>query len=273
MKVSVILTSYNYAQYLKDTINSVLNQKYNDWEMIIIDDGSVDNSVEIIMEYANSDSRIKLIRNYENQGLAKSIQIGLLAASGDWVAFLESDDLWKEDYLQKKLEIADKYPNSGLIYNGVEFFGENAVQAMERFAGIVKKNNSKKFPQNMFYSFGYENPLLTMSSVMVKRDLLESVDFNSPIDKLFDWYLYIQIAAKTDFYYLAAPLTLWRQHAQSYVSRKGHIKFKFANISAYGLILKKNPWNIKLLIFIIISTILMCFKRVKFYLKTRISIS
>ena len=266
MKVSVILTSYNYSQYLKDTINSVLKQNYRDWEMIVVDDGSTDNSVDIIMEFVNSDGRIKLIRNYVNQGLAKSIQTGLLAACGEWITFLESDDLWKEDYLEKKLKIADKYSCTGFIYNKVEFFGENAAAASKKFEKIIERSNNRQFPADMFYSFGYENPVLTMSSVMIKRDLLEDVDFNSPIDKLIDWYVYMQIAAKTDIYSLAEPLTLWRQHGESYVSRKNHIKFKFANISAYILMLKKHPWNIKLLIFIIISTTLMITKRLKVYL-------
>ena len=79
MRVSVVLTSYNYGQYLKDTIKSVVNQTFTDWEMVIIDDCSIDNSMDIIMEFANSDSRIKVIKNFENQGLKQSIQTALLA--------------------------------------------------------------------------------------------------------------------------------------------------------------------------------------------------
>ena len=114
-KVSVIITSYNYEKYIRETINSVLNQTINDWELIIIDDNSTDNSIDIIMEFANKDTRIQVIRNCENLGLKESIKTALLAATGKWIAFLESDDLWEKDYLEKKLAIANKYPDVGFI--------------------------------------------------------------------------------------------------------------------------------------------------------------
>ncbi len=266
IKVSIILTSYNYGRYLKDTVNSVLNQTFTDWELIIVDDCSTDNSVEIISEFANSDTRIRVIRNYENQGLAAAIQTGLIAATGEWVAFLESDDLWRQDYLQKKLEAAEMFPKAGFIYNNVEFFDKNADNVRAKFQRLIHKNRRLEYPRKMFYSFGYENPVLTMSSVMVRREFLDGLNFDTPIDKLLDWYLYIQIARRTYFYYTDEPLTLWRQHSDSYLNQNRRIKFRFANISAYLYVLSLQPWNLKLLIFIIISGIFMCFKRLRVYL-------
>jgi len=265
-KVSIILTSYNYAQYLKDTVNSVINQTFKDWELIVVDDASEDNSVEILTSFVNSDKRIQLIRNFENQGLANSLQIGLMAATGDWIAFLESDDMWKEDYLEQKIEAAKRYPECGLLYNNVEFTGTNTDTTEKKYQKIITTNHTLNFPRNIFYEFGYQNIILTMSSVMIKRELFDGIDFNTPIDKLLDWYLYIQIARKTCCYYIDEKLTFWRQHSDSYLGKKREIKFKFANISAYINILKQEPWNLKLFIFIIISTLRMCVKRLKVYL-------
>ncbi len=265
-KVSIIITSYNYAQYLKDTVNSVLNQTFKDWELIIIDDNSTDNSVEIITEFVNSDTRIRLIKNHENQGLSKSVQIGLMSAMGKWIAFLESDDLWKENYLEKKLEISEKHSECGILYNNVEFFDINADTAKQKYTSIIRKNNKIKNPYDIFYHFGYRNLIFTMSSVMIERKLFEGIDFNTPIDKLLDWYLYIQIARKTYAYYLNEDLTLWRQHSDSYLTKKNGLKFKFVNVSAYFHVWKQEPWNLKLLLFIIIVTNRMCFKRILFYL-------
>ena len=265
-KVSIILTSYNYEKYIKDAVNSILNQTISDWELIIVDDNSTDNSLDIIMEFVNIDSRIQVIRNCENLGLKNSIQTGILAATGEWIAFLESDDLWEKKYLEKKLEIADEYPNVGFIYNDVKFFGSQSMIAEKKYFSIVNKNNNKKFPQDMFFDFGYENPVLTMSSVMIKKQFLENINFNTPIDKLLDWYLYIQIAQKTNFYYIKEQLTLWRQHEKSYISKNNNIKYRFANISAYYYLYRQSPWNILLLLFIIISTIRMCFKRLIYYI-------
>ena len=269
-KVSVIITSYNYEKYIRETINSVLNQTINDWELIIIDDNSTDNSIDIIMEFANKDTRIQVIRNCENLGLKESIKTALLAATGKWIAFLESDDLWEKDYLEKKLALANQYPNVGFIYNNVKFFDSQAQTAEKKYSSLINKNNNRNFPKNMFYNFGYENPVLTMSSVMIKKQFLENIDFSTPIDKLLDWYLYIQIAQKTDFYYLKDKLTLWRQHEKSYISQNNKIKYKFANISAYDKLYKQSPWNLGLLLFIILSTIRMCFKRLIYYISKKI---
>lgn len=258
MLISIVVTSYNYQKYIKDTINSVVNQTYKDWELIVIDDASTDCSVDIIKEFIKNDNRIKLIENSKNSGLKFSLQKAVKEASGEWIAFLESDDLWREDYLCKKVELISNKEPFGLIYNDVELFGEPEARNFPKTNG--------KFPRNMFYEFGTKNPILTMSCVMLKKNLLELIDFNTPIDKLLDWYIYIQLARITDFQYVPQKLTLWRQHNNSYISKDKKCKLKFANISAYLNILKQEPFNLRLLIFIIFSTAGMCFKRLKHYL-------
>lgn len=266
MEVSVIITSYNYEKYIKEAIDSVLNQTFQDFELIIIDDASTDSSYQIISEYAAKNDKIKVIRNTENQGLVCSLQMAILSASGNWIAILESDDVWNLDYLEKKIDISKQYSSVGFIYNNVEFSGDNLDYAKQKFSKLIERNINRKYPKNMFYVFGFENPVLTMSSVFIKRDLFKSVDFNTPIDKLLDWYLYIQIARKTDFYYVDEKLTKWRQHEKSYINADRKIKFKFANICAYIEILKSEPLNIKLIFFIIYSTVGMCVKRLRNYL-------
>src|SRR5574344_974638 len=104
MLISIIIASYNYEMYLKDTIQSVLNQTYQDWELIIVDDGSTDNSVEIIKEFCAKDERIKLLTHQDNvnKGLTKTLELGIQQAKGEWIAFLESDDMWTSDCLEKR---------------------------------------------------------------------------------------------------------------------------------------------------------------------------
>jgi len=103
MKISILIASYNYAQYIEEAINSVINQSYQNWELIIVDDGSSDNSLEIIKSYCEKDSRIKLFQheNNQNNGLKETILLGLENVMGDWVAFLESDDVFMPDNLAK----------------------------------------------------------------------------------------------------------------------------------------------------------------------------
>ncbi len=98
--VSIITPSYNSSRYIKNAIDSVIAQTYENWEMLIIDDASMDFSRQIVKEYMNKESRIRLIELKENMGPAIARNIGIAEARGHYIAFLDSDDLW----LPKKLE-------------------------------------------------------------------------------------------------------------------------------------------------------------------------
>ena len=102
MKVSIITPSYNSALHIKNTIASVQAQTLRDWEMIIVDDGSTDNSAEIVTEISQTDSRVKLIQK-ENGGTASARKLGLEVAQGDYVQFLDADDSITKDKLQLQI--------------------------------------------------------------------------------------------------------------------------------------------------------------------------
>lgn len=265
MKVSVVITSYNYDKYIKDAIESILNQSYSDFELVIIDDCSTDNSVKIIKQF--EDERIKFIQNEENLGLKSSMQKAISYCSGEWIAFLESDDLWLPDTLEKRLACAEKYPQVGIIFNDVlEFGDEDWLLAVKNNFDRVRKILSKKtFPKNIFYDINVHNLILTFSSVMIKRELFENVSFETPIDALLDWWLYIHIAYNTEAYYMKDKLTKWRQHKQSYIMRKKKSKFKMANIEAYLDVYKTKNLGVKFLPFLVFSIVQMLFSRAKFY--------
>ena len=107
MKVSIITPSYNSALYIKNTIASVQAQTLRDWEMIIVDDGSIDNSADIIRDIAINDSRIKLIQK-ENGGSASARNVGLQQAKGDYIQFLDADDTIAHDKLERQVELMDQ---------------------------------------------------------------------------------------------------------------------------------------------------------------------
>ena len=92
--VSIITPMYNSEKYIRMTIESAINQTYNDWEMIIVDDCSSDNSPEIVSEYIKYDSRIKYIRTDSNKGVSNARNIALKIAKGQFISFLDSDDTW-----------------------------------------------------------------------------------------------------------------------------------------------------------------------------------
>ena len=110
--ISIVTASYNYEDYIKETIESVIAQSYQNWELIIVDDGSKDNSINVINEYCQKDSRIKLYthENNSNKGLAQTLQYGIKLSSGKYVAFLESDDTITPDCLEKKANVISENP-------------------------------------------------------------------------------------------------------------------------------------------------------------------
>lgn len=106
--ISVLLPSYNHESFLSEAIESVLNQTFRDFEFIIIDDCSSDNSREIIKYYKERDERIKIYFHNENRGIARTQNELIDKAQGKFIAFLNSDDVWNKDKLEKQLKILEK---------------------------------------------------------------------------------------------------------------------------------------------------------------------
>lgn len=252
MLISIVIASYNYEKYITDTIKSVLNQTYSDWELIIVDDGSTDNSVEVIRDFCAKDERIKLYTHQDNKnkGLVKTLQLGTSHAKGDWIAFLESDDIWTPNCLEKRANEINKNNDFSLIFNTVQLTGEDKkIKKMQKVVNTTTKRLLKKsYPTNMFMDFGIDNQILTFSTVMFKKDILNTFEWNCTCDKVFDWWFYIHTAYKNNFYFLNESLTIWRVHNDSYINQKS-TKF-LPQFSAYFDVYKKDK-NLKLFLKII----------------------
>lgn len=106
--VSIIMPAYNSEKYIKESIESVKNQTYTNWELVIVNDCSNDNTENIIKEYAEKDKRIKLYTNVVNQGVVKSRNLSLKKAKGEFIAFLDSDDIWSRLKLEKQINYMKK---------------------------------------------------------------------------------------------------------------------------------------------------------------------
>lgn len=238
--ISIVTASYNYEQYIVETIQSVINQTYTDWELIVVDDCSTDNSVEVIKSF--NDERIKLFVNEKNLGLKGTIEKGIEEAKGDWVVFLESDDMITPDYLEKKVEIAQKYPEVNLIFNDCEFFGDE--KRIELFSKRLKKTrkilSGKKYPCNLFYDFFVSNKIFTFSSVMVKREELLQINFDPKLDYLLDWHLWIQLVYRGKFYYVDEQLTKWRLHTESYIKNSQYKSPFDLQLKSYSDVFKQS---------------------------------
>ena len=107
-KVSIIIPVYNAEKFIGETIESVISQTYTDWEMLILNDRSTDSSYEIIQKYAQKDKRIKAIDSEKNIGVVEGRNRLISEANGEYIAFLDADDYWKEDKLEKQIEFMKK---------------------------------------------------------------------------------------------------------------------------------------------------------------------
>lgn len=260
-KVSIIVASYNYAQYLSETIESVLSQDCQDWELIIIDDGSMDNSVDIIKTYQNKDSRIKLYQHEGNvnKGLAETIKLGVAKASSEWVVFLESDDKLAPNSLSERLNIVEKHKEVDLVFTNIEPFQDSDLsqEACEYMSGL----NCSDFNLNISGKINNFEKLIiranlipTFSVVMVKKSLLEKCDFNSPCKAYLDFYLWAQLSC-CNIFYLAKKLTYWRMHTNSYINRAKYNWFSvfYFYIKMYSFTIKNK--NILLRIVLLLNYI------------------
>lgn len=124
--VSIITPCYNGSKYISDTIESVISQTYRDWEMIIIDDGSKDNSAEIVSAYAEKDSRIVLLKQ-ENAGSAAARNNGIRNAKGRYIALLDADDLWDAEFLEKQIKCM-RENNAVCVYCSYRLIDENSKE-------------------------------------------------------------------------------------------------------------------------------------------------
>lgn len=157
--VSIITPSYNSAKFIKDCINSVVSQTYKEWEMIIVDDCSTDDSREVITKYAKNDNRIKVILLDENVGAAVARNIAIKESEGKYIAFLDSDDLWKKNKLEKQLYF--------MIMNDIAFsftsyqpVSENGVQ---KYSVIV-------VPKEIDYHTYLKNTIIGCLTVVIDRE-------------------------------------------------------------------------------------------------------
>jgi glycosyltransferase involved in cell wall biosynthesis len=228
-KVSVIVASYNYAKYIVDTLNSILNQDFKDFEIIVVDDGSTDNSLQVIQKFVDSDPRVKLYTHLENknQGLLKTLQLGLEKSQGEWIAFLESDDMWKSTCLSKRMAaLAKSNWTCGWAFNATlslvmpgasaDWFNSYVPRIMEKAKSLATPDGAVDLSEPILY----ENLVPTFSSAMVRRDLLMSCHFDCKVPRWLDWYLWIQMSQKSKAAIVPEGLTLWRLHADSWNNRK-----------------------------------------------------
>jgi glycosyltransferase involved in cell wall biosynthesis len=211
--VSVCLCCYNSELYLEETIQSVLAQTYKDWELVIVNDGSTDNTEKIIQKFINQGHPIKY-RYQANTGLGIARNVTLSMASGEWIAFIDHDDVWLPEKLEMQMALFDTQPELGLVYSDSYIIKTDG----ERLVTTFLDNYGKYAPArgHILDELLIESCFIPLLSVVVRQRVLADVGgFNPDYNIVEDYDLWLRIAAKYPFDFVPQPTCSYRFHTSS----------------------------------------------------------
>ena len=209
--ISIALTTYNGEHFISEQIDSILNQTWTDFELIICDDCSNDSTFEILKEYAQKDHRIKVFKNEKNLGFLKNFEKTILLCSGEYIALSDQDDIWLDNHLEVLINNIGNYT----------LIGGNAI--------LVDSNNSdlgitllKSLPvdyipesQSDFEFHLLHENFLQGAAVLFKKELVEkAIPFPQGI-KFHDWWLSLVACSDKGITYIDVPILRYRQHGSN----------------------------------------------------------
>ena len=223
--ISIVIPTYNHAKYLDRALKSVIEQTYKDWEIIVVDNFSSDNTEEVVLKY--KDSNIKYIKVKNNGIIAKSRNMGISNAKGDWIAFLDSDDWWEKNKLDACINCLIKNMNTDLIYHDLK---------------LVNKNNRTLFKKRI-KSFGLAKPIIKNlmlkgniicnSSVIVRKKLINEIggiNESKDIIAAEDFNTWLRVAEISDnFIYLPLKLGFYFEHSMGVSQRDMSVPTRMAS--------------------------------------------
>jgi glycosyltransferase involved in cell wall biosynthesis len=218
-QVSVIIPTYNRGWIIKEAIDSVLAQDYTEFELIVVDDGSTDHTSDILDSYGDD---IKVL-SQKNKGVSAARNLGIAEASGKFIAFLDSDDLWLPQKLTFQIEFINQTPDA-LICQTEEVWIRNGLR-------VNPKKRHKK-PSGMIFKPSLELCLVSPSAVMIQRSLLDRVgEFDETLPACEDYDLWLRISCRFPVHLIDAPLIIKRGGHDDQLSRgAGLDKFRIKAI-------------------------------------------
>lgn len=206
-KVSVIIRTYNRADLVEKAIHSVLTQSFQDFEIVVADDGSSDNTKEIIEKLAAKDSRIRFISQVHFGMPGRTLNLGIKNCRGIYIALLDSDDEWLPSKLEKQVRLIESAAaDVGFVACNIIIINPDGTQEEWKLSS----------GQSFLGSILKKNYFLSLSSILVKKDLF---DFIGPVDENFktgeDWDMFIRFAQKYDYDFVDEPLCKYYIHGSN----------------------------------------------------------
>lgn len=214
-KVTILMTSYNHQDYIRESIESVLNQTFRDFELIIVDDCSMDDSFEVINTF--KDKRIKAIRNDRNMGPEFAFEILHKTAKSQYIAIADSDNTWEKNKLKKQIDYLDKNPKITAVFTRVNFIDGNGKpfrNKKSKYCKIFDVDNKDRY--GWLKEFFYRGNSLCHPSVLIRREAYK--ECGMVVDGLWqvpDLYKWIKLCLKKDIFVLEDKLVNFRLHGKN----------------------------------------------------------
>ncbi len=204
-KISVVIPTYNAIDYLPEAIGSVLNQSFADFELIIVDDGSTDNTAQWVSQL--QDDRINLIYQV-HQGKSVARNAGVKAAKADYIAFLDADDIWEAAKLEQQFNYLQANPNIGVVYTWTAIADQDGIPTGHLVASTLEGDVWEELIK--------KNILACGSTPMIRASCFETVGlFNRHLPYAQDWDMWLRLAAKYRFGVIPLPCVRYRRHAEN----------------------------------------------------------
>lgn len=201
-KVSIIIPTYNRAYCIERSIRSVLAQTYQEFELLIVDDGSSDNTQDVVNSIG--DERIRYIKMPENKGVAAARNEGIRQASYEYIAFQDSDDVWKPDKLEKQIQALSKNPQAGLIYCAYECYEEDGSIGITPDEGMPLCDKQG----DIYHKLLCRNTIGAPTVLARKECFMKAGLFCERMTCLEDWELFVRIAKEYEILFLEEPLVI-----------------------------------------------------------------
>ncbi len=210
VKISVVMPAYNAEKYIGQAIESILNQTYRDFELIIVNDGSTDNTKNIILSY--KDERIIYLENEKNSGIVITLNKGLDNAKGEYIARMDADDISKNDRFEKQIDFLEKNKEIALLGSGICIFGENTEETNRVFT-----NDSEQLKAELIFNSSIAHP-----TVMIRKSVLDenNLRYNVEFAGAEDYYLWWEISKKGKICTLSDILLNYRIHSSQITKKK-----------------------------------------------------
>ncbi len=236
--ISVVIPAYNAEKTIRETIESVLNQTFHDFELIVVNDGSQDSTLDIVSSI--KDPRLQVL-SYENGGISISRNRGIEEACGEFISFIDADDLWTPDKLEAQLKALQTNPQAAVAYSWVDYIHEDGT--------FFRHGNYVTINGNAYEKILVQSVLENGSNPLIRKEALNEVGgFNQSLTPPEDWDMWLRLAKHYDFVTVPYPQILYRMSSHSASNNivkmeKGSLKFiehAFDNAPASLQYLKKN---------------------------------